>query len=678
MSEPIKVFLSYSLTDKEIVKKIYSGLQQAGFSPWMDAVNIMPGELIESAISEAMDISEVFVFIASNSSSTSLRWNNELLKASDLKKARRGHSVLIIPALLEEDADLPGDLNKIRYLDFSSDINQGMYELIEVLRKFETRKYQHDMYKPSSTFRISRNLLISNIELVNIRCFDKLNINLEENSQPIELAILLGDNAIGKTTLLRSIALGLCNRSDSIALIKSVSGGFVSQGYDKGFIKIKIRDISVDATAPLTDADKNHLLFRALQSAFATEHKLTDLCTELDLDLEEIISVNHTLDEKILILILWMQDEGRLDKLIEIARKKSPNNLSLREFDKQGRTKTYTITTQIIKQTEETEFIEQSIEPDTDFLWSDIFLCGYGSNRTTQTYANYDSYRSIDAVNSLFSSQPKFQDPELVLLRRDPEIRKQIEHLLLDILMLDSSEHKIHYTDRGIEVEGPWGRQPLQVMSDGYLSTTQWVLDFMGWLIQANRLLNNPDIGGILLIDEIEQHLHPRWQRHILQRLRQKFPKTQIIASTHTPLVAAGIADIDSGVLLKLGQDAEGHTDVRIIDKRFLDGKRADQILTSEAFGLFTSRNPGSQDDVDRYSELLSNSARTEEEETEFQSLRSHIQDVFNDGESDAAQIVRKAVGVALQETVQDISPELIDLELKKQLQQLSQPEAQQ
>ena len=137
MSEPIKVFLSYSLTDKEIARKIYNGLKQAGFSPWMDTVNIMPGELIESAINEAMDISEVFVFITSKSSSLSLKWNNELLKASDIKKARRRHGVLIVPALLEEDADLPRDLNKIRYLNFSSDINQGMYELIKMLKKFK-------------------------------------------------------------------------------------------------------------------------------------------------------------------------------------------------------------------------------------------------------------------------------------------------------------------------------------------------------------------------------------------------------------------------------------------------------------------------------------------------------------------------------------------------------------
>jgi ABC-type cobalamin/Fe3+-siderophores transport system ATPase subunit len=675
MSEPIKVFLSYSPTDQEIVRKIYNGLQQAGFLPWMDAVNIMPGDLIESAINEAMDISEVFVFIASNSSSLSLKWNNELLKASDIKKVRRRHSVLIVPALLEEDADLPGDLNKIRYLDFSSDINQGMYELIEMLKKFETRKYQHDMYKPSSTFRVSRNLLISNIELVNIRCFDKLNISLEENSQLIELAVLLGDNAIGKTTLLRSIALGLCNRSDSIALMKSISGGFVSQGYDEGFIKIKIRDISIDAKSPLTDADKNHLLFRALQSAFATEHKLTVLCDELDLDLEEIVSVNHTLDDKIMILILWMQDEGRLDELIKVARKQSPENLSLREFDKQGRTKTYTIITQITKQTEEIEFIEQSIEPDTDFLWSDIFVCGYGSNRTTQTYINYESYRSIDAVHSLFSSQPKFQDPELVLLRRDPETRKQIEHLLLDILMLDGSEHKIHYTDRGIEVEGPWGRQPLQVMSDGYRSTTQWVLDFMGCLIQANRLMNSPDIGGILLIDEIEQHLHPRWQRHILQRLRQKFPKTQIIASTHTPLVAAGIADVDQSILLKLERSEANEISLKVIDKEQVAGKRADQILTSDAFDLYTTRNERSHDDIDQYNKLLSKDTRTENEEAELEQLRSIVQNRFNNGETYTEQLVEKLVDEALQGMITNVSPEMLSVETKKQLQELFRPE---
>jgi predicted ATP-binding protein involved in virulence len=671
MPEPIKVFLSYSPTDKEIGKKICNGLRQAGFSPWTDE-NILAGEEIESAINEAMNISEVFVFIASNSSNLSTKWNSELSKASNLKKERQRHSTLIIPALLEKDADLPGDLSKIRYLDFSSDINQGMYELIEVLKRFETKKHQNDIDRPSSSLKAVRNLLISNIELINIRCFSNLNISLEENGQPIELAVLLGDNAIGKTTLMRSLSLGLCSRSDSISLMRSISGGFVRQGYDEGFIKIKLSDVSIDK---ISHANKNLSLYRALQSAFATEHKLKTLCDELDLDLEEIVSTNNELNDKRMTLVLWMQNKGRLDELIKVARKQSPTNHSLQEFDKQEMTKTYTITTRITKQTEKIEFIEQNIEPDTDFLWSDIFVCGYGSNRTTQTYTNYESYRSSDAVQSLFSSQPKFQDPELVLLRRDPETRKQIEHLLLDILMLDGSEHKIHYTDRGIEVEGPWGRQPLQVMSDGYRSTTQWVLDFMGWLIQANRLLNNPGIGGILLIDEIEQHLHPRWQRHILQRLRQKFPKTQIIASTHTPLVAAGIADVDQSILLKLERNEANEISLKVIAKELVAGKRADQILTSDAFDLYTTRNECSHDDIDRYNKLLSKDIRTESEELELEQLRSIIQNRFNNGETYTEQLVEKLVDEALQGMITNVSPEMLSMETKKQLQELFRPE---
>lgn len=674
MSNLIKIYLIYSRIDTEVTRKIHSGLQKTGFLPWMSGDDVLPGEDWKSAISKAMSNSDIFVSVLSQSwvldSNPTIELDNALSRSKETK--------LIIPVLLERGVTVPAKLKNLRSIDFSSDFDRGLYQLVSGLRKIGRRLDIYpgdDSYRSLSAAGTLRNLSISRIKLVNIRCFNNLDINLEHYSKPIEWIMFLGDNAVGKTTILRSIALGLCNESDATALMKSVSGGFVRQGCDEGYIKIELSDVNIAGKPTSNSINKKNLFLRALLNAFPTKTKLMLLCDDLEPTAKEIINVDSSLEMIVFNLINWAEATGRINELIEAARSQSPNNHSLREFDKQERTKVYTITTQVIKQMEDTEVIRKMIEPDTDFLWSDIFVCGYGSNRTTQTYANYESYRSIDAVHSLFSSQPQFQNPELVLLRRDPETRRQIEHLLLDILMLDGSEHKIHYTDRGIEVEGPWGRQPLQVMSDGYRSTTQWVLDFMGWLIQANRLLNNPDIGGILLIDEIEQHLHPRWQRHIVQRLRQKFPKTQIIASTHTPLVAAGIADIDSGVLLKLGQDQEGHTDVRIIDKRLLDGKRADQILTSEAFGLFTSRNPGSQDDVDRYSELLSNSARTEAEEAEFQSLRSHIQDAFSDGESEAAQIVRKAVGVALQETVQDISPELIDLELRKQLHQLSQPE---
>lgn len=153
---------------------------------------------------------------------------------------------------------------------------------------------------------------------------------------------------------------------------------------------------------------------------------------------------------------------------------------------------------------------------------------------------------------SLFDDDTVLQNPQVVLLAQEARLRSRLEHRLLSVLMLDEPGYQVTCPRTGAEIHGPWGDHPLRSLSDGYRSTAQWVLDFLGWSIYAGRFANGSDIGGILLVDELEQHLHPRWQRHIVQRLRQQFPKTQIFASTHTPLVAAGTADIEAGRLLRL------------------------------------------------------------------------------------------------------------------------------
>ena len=209
------------------------------------------------------------------------------------------------------------------------------------------------------------------------------------------------------------------------------------------------------------------------------------------------------------------------------------------------------------------------------------------------------------------------------------------------------------------------------MLSDGYQSTIQWVLDFIGWLIYAERLIDNPDIGGILLIDEIEQHLHPRWQRYIVQRLRKQFPKTQIIATTHTPLTASGVVDLEHSALFKLELQSDGAVENRIIDNRLLAGKRADQVLASDAFGLVTSRNPSSEDEIEQYAALLGKVERTEAEEEELQQLRTRLQQTLRGGESQIEQTVEAALDQVLKNTLQNVSPELLDAEAKKQLREI-------
>lgn len=78
----------------------------------------------------------------------------------------------------------------------------------------------------------------------------------------------------------------------------------------------------------------------------------------------------------------------------------------------------------------------------------------------------------------------------------------------------------------------------LSQLSDGYRNLLALVLDFARRLAQAHPNWPNPlEAPGILLIDEIELHLHPRWQQTVIPNLRAAFPNTQIIAATHSPEV---------------------------------------------------------------------------------------------------------------------------------------------
>jgi predicted ATP-binding protein involved in virulence len=78
----------------------------------------------------------------------------------------------------------------------------------------------------------------------------------------------------------------------------------------------------------------------------------------------------------------------------------------------------------------------------------------------------------------------------------------------------------------------------LSQLSDGYRNLLALVLDFARRLAQAHPNWPNPlEAPGILLIDEVELHLHPKWQQTVIPNLRAAFPNTQIIAATHSPEV---------------------------------------------------------------------------------------------------------------------------------------------
>lgn len=90
----------------------------------------------------------------------------------------------------------------------------------------------------------------------------------------------------------------------------------------------------------------------------------------------------------------------------------------------------------------------------------------------------------------------------------------------------------------------------LSQLSDGERSFLAMICDLGRRLTLANPWLDNPLHGaGVVLIDDLELHLHPKWQREVREKLCKTFPNIQFIATTHSPFV---IQDLQPGELINL------------------------------------------------------------------------------------------------------------------------------
>lgn len=188
-----------------------------------------------------------------------------------------------------------------------------------------------------------------------------------------------------------------------------------------------------------------------------------------------------------------------------------------------------------------------------------IVVAGYGVGRSQVGFATKPEYQISDSVSSLFNYQQLLLDPELTLRRLQDFIgTKKYKNVLQGIkhsLELTSDDEILLPKGGGILLSGPTiGKQiPLEAWADGYRLMFYWLIDLYGWAMQANSIGEDGHIRGIVLIDEIEQHLHPSLQTEILPRLAKLLPHVQLFATTHSPLVVLGASPQDVVVLRQVG-----------------------------------------------------------------------------------------------------------------------------
>jgi len=145
---------------------------------------------------------------------------------------------------------------------------------------------------------------------------------------------------------------------------------------------------------------------------------------------------------------------------------------------------------------------------------------------------------------------------------------------------------------------------------------------------------------AVVLIDEIDLHLHPKWQRELIDYLTNLFPNTQFIVTTHSPLIVQAAAARDANIVV-----CRREGDHVVIDQSIeaVRGWRADQILTSDLFDLPSTRDTELEK---QRREILSKAKLTKADEKKLKTLSAELDDlrVMENPEDDKAMnIIRRA-----------------------------------
>ena len=233
------------------------------------------------------------------------------------------------------------------------------------------------------------------------------------------------------------------------------------------------------------------------------------------------------------------------------------------------------------------------------------------------------------------------RDPEDWLLTADYNVRiggvearrfevfaKRVRDALIEFLP-EVNEVRIQAAEEPggsprVEARTPDGWVPLRQLGFGYQSEIAWVVDLASRMFE--RYPDSPDPlaePAVVLVDEIDLHMHPRWQRQIIAFLAQRFPRTQFIVTAHSPLIvqAAGGANI---ALLR----REGDHVVIDNDPVVLRNWRVDQILTSELFGLESARPPQIEEPLKERRALLAKPTLTARDRKRLGELEQNIGDL--------------------------------------------------
>ena len=455
-------------------------------------------------------------------------------------------------------------------------------------------------------------IYFKSLDLENVRCFahrQRLDLT-DEHGKPVQWILILGDNGVGKTTLLQCLA-------------------WMRPVLSMQIVEREIEDDvgrEILSTEPALNNEENK-----------TWDSLIRIGAEISVNLKATFSVGQNLGS------------GSSESFNEtVTTEASMTGVNGRLHDSDSRA----------------HYLPDSLEAES---LSNLAIFAYGATRRSGTL-KVDRGVHGDALASLFRDATELYDAEDVLLKldhraarpgepQDVERLARVKEIIAAVLPDIEHEGSIQIlgpamlspssAPGGVRFQTPYGLVPLSALSLGYQTTLTWVVDLALRLFErypeSPEPLSEP---GIVLIDNIDLHLHPRWQRRVMENLSHCFPAIQFVATAHSPLIVQAAEGATMAVLRK-------HDDQAVIETHLesVNSWRADQILASDLFDIPT-RSRKIEELARERDELLEKLDRTQAEEGRLNELTRRLDALRSaeDPDDQAAMDLIRSVAAKLRE----------------------------
>jgi predicted ATP-binding protein involved in virulence len=458
-----------------------------------------------------------------------------------------------------------------------------MENLLIYLFPYKVKLYDY-ILKKFNYFQIMKNtpIYIKSIEIENIKTFgENSRINFEKSSGILpQWTIILGDNGIGKSTLLHCI----------VWMKPDLNDGNTNNKKKPKIDPIINHQENESLERLVRKSSKNGMI----KATFIASQNLTE---EIDLHQTSQCSTSISID---------VDNERKLKDVKLGFKTNAPkifheNEITIFCYSASRVLGKINIAEGNMEDTVDAFLEDNTILYDAEEILHTINYARLGAS-TEKEKERYESYFSKvkRLLVNILPDIENIKDIEVTSPRLLNSIMKPGEVLL-------STKHgkNIAFKD----------------FSLGYKTVISWAID-LSWRLFNKYTESNDPISepAIVIVDEIDLHLHPVWQREIISNLTNIFPNIQFIASAHSPLMVQAALQQNYAVL-KFEENA-----VKIINEpEDVDGWRIDQILTSPLFGLESARGEKYDDLLKERDHILQKKRQTKEDKNKLNQIYQEL-----------------------------------------------------